>query len=227
MCARYTRSFPPNVFAQLVRAATALELPPAYNVCPSNDVLVARTAADGGRELALLHWGLVPHWSQGPDPKYAMINARADSVATKPSYRDAFKRQRCLIAADGFYEWRPMGKLKQPYYFRLRGGQPFAFAGVWDRWERDGQAPIESVAIITCAANALVAGVHDRMPVIIPPKHYDLWLERNIRGGAALESLLKPYPDTLMEMHPVSRAVNSPTNDSAQLIEPLAAIPPP
>lgn len=223
MCGRFTRITPPETFAKLFDAGGVVDLPPSYNVAPSQDILAARNTPDGGRELVALHWGLIPHWSKGHDPKFSMINARADSVADKPAYRDAYKRRRCLIAADGFYEWRKIGNAKQPYFIRLRGGQPFAFAGLWELWEGEGGERVESCAIITCDANALVADIHDRMPVILPPRLYDAWMDPAVTGGHKLAALLKPYPDTLMDMRPVSRAVNSPKNDSPALIEAVAA----
>jgi putative SOS response-associated peptidase YedK len=224
MCGRFARISSVETFAKLFAAGAIDALAPAYNIAPSQNLLLARSAAEGGRELVTLHWGLVPHWSKGPDPKYSMINARADSVATKPAYRDAFKRHRCLIAADGFFEWKKAGTTKQPYFVRLRGGQPYAFAGLWDHWETAGQAPIDSCTIITCDANPLVAAIHDRMPVILPPRLYDTWMDPKQKDTRALAALLKPYPDTLMEAYPVDLAVNSPRNDSAALLVPVAPI---
>lgn len=219
MCGRFTRTSPVNAFAKLFNARGIGEIAPSYNIAPTHNLLLARNTSDGTRELAILHWGLVPYWSKGQDPKYSMINARSDSVASKPAYREPFKHRRCLIAADGFFEWKKVGNTKQPYYIRLRGDQPFAFAGLWDHWEAEGQAPIDSCTIITCDANPLVAEIHDRMPVILPPKAYDAWLAPGSTKTSALTGLLKPYPDLLMEAWPVGRGVNSPRNDSAELID--------
>lgn len=221
MCGRFARISSVETFAQLFHASAVGELAPAYNIAPTHALLLARTSPEGHRELASLHWGLVPHWSSGPDPKYSMINARADSVAAKPAYRDAFKRRRCLIAADGFFEWKKAGKTKQPYFVRLRGGQPFAFAGLWEHWEAEGQAPIDSCTIITCDANPLVAQIHERMPVILPPRLYDAWMDPAQQNTRALTDLLKPYPDLLMEAYPVGLAVNSPRNDSPEVLRSL------
>lgn len=220
MCGRFARTSPVEVFAKLFDAAGVDDLSPSYNVAPTQSLLAARNAAEGARKLAMLHWGLIPFWSKGPDPKYSMINARTDSVASKPAYREPFKRRRCLIAADGFYEWKRLGNGKQPYFIRLRGGQPFAFAGLWDHWEIEGQEPIDSCTIITCDANQLVGEIHDRMPVILPPKLYNEWLDATAKP-ARLQALLKPYPDTLMETWAVGADVNSPRNDSAELLMPL------
>lgn len=219
MCGRFVRTSSVDTFAKLFGARGMGGLTPSYNIAPSHALLLARNTPDSRRELVTLHWGLVPHWSKGPDPKYSMINARADSVATKPAYRDAFRRRRCLIAADGFYEWKKVGNQKQPYFIRLWGGQPFAFAGLWDHWEVEDRPPIDSCTIITCDANPLVAKIHDRMPVILPPRLYDAWMNPDARHAVALTNLLKPYPDLLMETYPVGLAVNSPKNNSAALIE--------
>lgn len=224
MCGRFARTSSVETFAKRFHAHAIDALAPAYNIAPTQNLLLARSAPDGGRELVTLHWGLVPHWSKGPDPKYSMINARADSVASKPAYRDAFKRHRCLIAADGFFEWKKTGTTKQPYFVRLRGGQPFAFAGLWDHWEAEGQAPIDSCTVITCDANPLVGAIHDRMPVILPPRLYDTWMDPGQKDTRTLAALLKPYPDTLMEAYPVGLGVNSPRNDSAALLDPVAPV---
>jgi len=220
MCGRFARTSPVEIFTKLFDAAGVDDLPPSYNVAPTQSLLVARNTAEGTHELAMLHWGLIPFWSKGRDPKYSMINARADSVASKPAYREPFKRRRCLIAADGFYEWKRLGNGKQPYFIRLRGGQPFVFAGLWDHWAVEGQEPIDSCTIITCDANPLVGEIHDRMPVILPPKVYSEWLDTTTKP-ARLQALLKPYPDTLMETWAVGTDVNSPRNNSAELINPL------
>lgn len=221
MCGRFARTSPVETFANLFHAQGMEELPPAYNIAPTQNLLVARNMPNGNRELVNLHWGLVPRWSKGPDPKYSMLNARAETLATKPAYRDPFKQRRCLIAADGFYEWKKASATKQPYFIRLRGGQPCAFAGLWDYWVVEGEAPIASCTIITCDANQLVAGIHDRMPVILPPKLYDSWMNPKQTFLDALSELLKPYPDTLMEAWPVGREVNSPRNNSVDLLEPV------
>ena len=221
MCGRFARTSPTEIFATLLQAQSTDDPPPAYNIAPTQNLLIARTTPSGSRELVNLRWGLVPHWSKGPDSKYSMINARADTLATKPPYRAPYKQRRCLIAADGFYEWKKTGSAKQPYFIRLRGGQPFAFAGLWDHWEVEGEALIESCTIITCDANQLVAGIHDRMPVILPPKLYDSWMNPKQTYMDALSDLLKPYPDLLMEAWPVSRGVNSPKNNTADLLEPV------
>ncbi|MBU2477534.1 MAG: SOS response-associated peptidase [Gammaproteobacteria bacterium] len=148
MCGRFTRTSTIETFAHLFDAIPTVDLQPSYNIAPTQNILAARRTKKGGRELVALHWGLVPHCSKGPNPKYSMINARADSITTKPAYRDSFKRRRCLIATDGFYEWKKLDKIKQPYFISMTSGKPFAFAGIWDRWEAEGQEPIESCSIL-------------------------------------------------------------------------------
>src|SRR5207245_756915 len=148
-------------------------------------------------ELANLRWGLVPSWADDPDIGYRMINARAETVADKPAFRAAFRQRRCLLLADGFYEWKPVGKHKQPYHFRLRDGKPFAFAGLWEHWEGDDKR-IESFTILTTTANEVVKPVHERMPVLLAPKDFERWLDPKKAGGPALLELLRPYPPELM-----------------------------
>ncbi|MDH3514790.1 MAG: SOS response-associated peptidase, partial [Gammaproteobacteria bacterium] len=160
-------------------------------------------------------------WAEDKKIGYRTINARAETVAQKPSYRTAFRRRRCLIAADGFYEWRPGKPKKQPYYIRLKEGRPFGFAGLWERWEPEGQEPVESCTIIVTSANELIGQIHDRMPVILASQDYDLWLDPGVHEPAQVTPLLKPYPEEEMEMWPVSLQVNSPKHDGEALIQRL------
>ena len=218
MCGRYVRSSLPEVFAARLGARGELDLRPSYNVAPSQPALIARTDPNGRRELAAVRWGLIPFWAKDPKIGYKMINARAETVATKPAYRQAFRRRRCLIAADGFYEWQATEGGKQPFLIRLKDGEPFAFAGLWERWEGEGRV-IESCSIIVTEANERLREIHDRMPVILAPEVYDQWLKGESANVTALESLLRAYPAKLMDAYPVSRAVNSPRNDGPELIE--------
>jgi putative SOS response-associated peptidase YedK len=184
------------------------DFPPRYNVAPTEDVPVVR-AAPTGRRLDLLHWGLVPRWAQDPSIGNRMINARAETAAEKPAFRDALRRRRCLIPADGFYEWKKVegAKRKQPYLFRMKGDRPFAFAGVWESWRREGEA-LESFTILTTGPNELLAGVHDRMPVIVAPADYDRWLDP-ARNATDVQDLLRAYPAGEMEAVRVSTRVNN------------------
>lgn len=201
-----------------------------YNVAPTQDILNVRRSGEG-REAALLRWGLVPAWAKDPGVGARLINARAETVESKPSFRAAFKRRRCLIPAAGFYEWaKAQAGRKQPYYFQMKDEEVFAFAGLWERWEAPtagsggGQRPFETCTIITTEANSLLAKVHDRMPVILSPEDYDLWLGDEGDDGVDPREqkerlgLLRPYPAKLMKSHAVGTLVNSPARQGAELI---------
>ena len=176
-----------------IRPARGAGAVPRYNVAPTQTVAAVRFDAQGGRRHDMLSWGLVPSWSKDTSAASKMINARAETVAEKPVYRAAFKRGRCLIVADGFYEWKRVGTKKQPYLIGLKDRSPFAFAGLSEHWQKSGQI-VDSCAIITTGPNELMQGIHDRMPVILPPSAYDLWLDPEFQSRDKLLSLLQPYP---------------------------------
>lgn len=193
---------------------------PSYNVAPSQQVLVIGLR-QGARAAAMHRWGLIPGWAKDPSIGYKMINARAETVHERPAYRTPFRHRRCLIPADSLYEWKRDGKKKQPYRFLMRDEAPFAFAGLWDEWRApDGQA-IRSCTIITTEPNELIAPVHNRMPVILPPEAYDEWLDPSTEPDR-LHALLVPYPADRMKSYPVSTRVNSPANNDPELILPIA-----
>ena len=218
MCGRFTQTAIER-YADLFKASAGIILRPSYNIAPSQQIVACRRSEMGWRELSLLRWGLIPHWAKEPKTGYSMINARAETVADKPSYRDAFKKRRCLIPTDGFYEWKP-GKLrKQPYFIHRKDGEPFAFAGLWEHWELE-DLKIESCTIIVTGANKLIMTIHDRMPVIVDRSDYEQWLDPS-QDKEALMSLLKPYRETEMEAYPVGLAVNKPANNRPELIERL------
>ena len=221
MCGRFTRTQSPEEYAKLFGVDTALHLKPQYNVAPTQDILACRTNQDGKRELALLHWGLIPSWAKEPRTGYSMINARAETVATKPAFRNAFKRQRCLIAADGFYEWKPTEHGKQPFYIFIKDHAPFAFAGLWEHWEGEGHEPVDSATIIVTSANKAVETIHDRMPVILPPSAYDEWLDPEVTNKDRLQELLVPYPAEEINMYPVNKFVNSARNNDERCVTPI------
>ena len=173
----------------------------------------------------MLRWGLIPSWADDPSIGGRMINARAETAAVKPAFRSAFRARRCLIVADGFYEWRKVGTRKQPYYIHLRGHRPFALAGLWDRWEGPDAGPIESCTILTTEPNELIAPLHSRMPVILDGKDCGPWLDPRSRSVDDLQSLLRPYSPHEMAAYPVGLRVNSPANDSPACIEPLSSSP--
>jgi len=221
MCGRYVLSTPGDVLAELFQLPAAVELAARYNIAPTQAVPIVRAGAEGGRELAFAQWGLVPHWAKERAIGNRLINARGETLAEKPSFRDAFKRRRCLIPASGFYEWRKVDGGKQPYLLRLHGGTPFAFAGLWSAWrDNERDETLESCAIVTTSPNALAATLHDRMPVILPREHHARWLDPSSADTAALATLLAPYPDGEMEAFPVSTRVNNPRNDDPSLVEP-------
>ena len=221
MCGRYTLRTPVEKLAEEFGFdASSVEVPPNYNVAPTQEV--AAVLSEGGeRRLELLRWGLIPSWADDPGIGSRMINARAETAPEKPSFRRAFRERRCLIPADGFYEWKRTDGAKQPYYIRMRKGRPFAFAGLWETWNDDGGPEIRSCAILTTAPNALAGEIHDRMPVILPASSYDAWLDPGAEKEE-LVALLAPYPEAEMEAYPVSRFVNSPSNNDPRCIEPAA-----
>ena len=228
MCGRFTLSDPDadRLAAQFDLPAPPAALRPRYNIAPTQEIAAVRLTAGGaGRELALLRWGLIPAWARDPGIGVRLINARAETAAEKPSFRAAFRRRRCLIVADGFYEWQKRPGGKRPYYVRLRGGRLFAFAGLWERWTGPDGGVIESCTLLTTTPNALLRPIHNRMPVILHPDDYALWLDPTVDDRRRLQPLLRPYPAAEMEAYPVSRRVNAPRYDDPRCIEPLASGP--
>ena len=222
MCGRFTLFVDPKDLMEAFPGfATPVEWTPRYNIAPSQPVAVI--ANNGKNQIEFFRWGLIPSWAKDPKIGNRMINARAETVAEKPSFRAAYRRRRCLVLADGFYEWRkePGQRAKTPMYIRLRSGQPFAFAGLWETWRAPDDQTILSCNIITTTPNALVERIHNRMPVILEPQAYDLWLDPTEQSPEQLGVWLKPYPAAQMTAYPVSRLVNSPSNDSPDCIAPL------
>jgi putative SOS response-associated peptidase YedK len=222
MCGRFTLT----ASAQSVKSLFPLldlaeELEPRYNVAPTQTVLAVRAGASGKPEGVPLRWGLVPAWAEDPGIGNRLINARSETAAEKPAFRSAFRQRRCLILADGFYEWQKLPGGKQPFYFRLREGGPFAFAGLWEHWARGGR-PIESCTLLTTDANDLVRPLHDRMPVILPRERFARWLDPEFKAVPELEALLRPYPAAAMTGYPVATRVNNPRNEGPLCIEPKA-----
>ncbi|MCB1923237.1 MAG: SOS response-associated peptidase [Gammaproteobacteria bacterium] len=220
MCGRYFLHSTADTLTQLFGEMPMPLLAARYNIAPSQPVPVVRENAAGRREMVLLRWGLVPGWSKGPDPRYSMINARAETVANKPAYRNAFRYRRCLIPADGFYEWRALGDAKQPYVLRARDRAPMALAGLWEHWQDDQGNELESCVILVRAANSQVSPVHDRMPVVVAPQSFDLWLDTQAQKAGPIETLMAAQAMPELEIFAVSRAVNSPRNDRPELLDP-------
>lgn len=223
MCGRYTLRTPVGELAERFGVEGPLpDLAPSYNVAPTREVLAVLPDEDGrGRKMELLRWGLVPSWSKVP--KAGPINARAETVAEKPSFRGPFRRRRLLVPADGYFEWRKAADgSKQPYYFTVGGGEPFAFAGLWDAWHEGGEDELRTCALITTVPNSLAAEVHDRMPAILGPQDYEEWLDPASDPKDLLGLVREPYPASEMEAYPVSPRVNSPRNDDERCVAPIA-----
>jgi putative SOS response-associated peptidase YedK len=200
------------------------KLVPRYNICPTQNIISVRQNAAGQNEVAQLRWGLVPFWAKDLRIGAQMINARSETAATKPSFRNAFKKHRCLVLADGYYEWIQEGSKKQPYYISRRDDQPFCMAGLWESWKNkstDDAKPVETCAILTTSANAIMEPLHDRMPVILDSEAFDFWLDKDICDREKLEALMVPYIPDELQTFPVDTLVNRPVNDSPQCIVPI------
>ncbi len=220
MCGRFLLTSPVDALRRLFGVVDSPNFPARYNIAPTQDSAVVRLNAEGGRELVLMRFGLVPSWAKGLSIGASLINARSDGVAAKPSFRAAFRQRRCLVPADGFYEWKPGAAKgpKQPYLIRRADRAPFAFAGLWERWQGEGQT-IHSFCIVTTDANRALAPIHHRMPVILDPDDYAAWLDPKYDRAQAL---LLPARDDLLRAIPVSTRVNAVRNDDPACIEPLA-----
>jgi len=222
MCGRYAFFAPAEAVRRLFAVDAVPDLAPRYNIAPTQDVAIVREPERGARELALVRWGLVPAWAREASIGQRMINARAETVAVKPAYRDAFRRRRCLVLADGWYEWQPSGSGKQPWFIHGQDGETLGLAGLWERWrDRASGATLESCTIITMDAAPALAGIHDRMPVVLPRASYAEWLDPQNAAAAALARCLAAPASDGLAAAAVSRAVNDARHEGAQLIEPL------
>jgi putative SOS response-associated peptidase YedK len=219
VCGRFSLTVGIERLQSLFGVVYAGNIAPRFNIAPSQEVLTV-IETEGKRIGKLMKWGLVPYWANDPKIGWKMINARAETVDEKASFRRALKRRRCLILADGFYEWKKEGTKKIPYRFTLRNEQPFAFAGLWETWDKRGET-LYTCTIITTKANELISTIHDRMPVILPREWQDAWLDPKLEDADYLKSLLQPYPAEEMKMYEVSTIVNSPKNDVADCIKPV------
>lgn len=217
MCGRFVQSSPlPRLISAFGVESCSFQFAPHYNIAPSQNILTIRLDERGKRQLTALQWGFVPHWAKdmsGPHP----INARAETVAEKPMFRDSFKRHRCLVPADAFYEWQALETGKQPFCIRRKDAKPFAFGAIWDRWEKEGKK-LETVSILVTSANSLMSQIHDRMPVILPSEAYGTWLTPGPLRAEAKEELLVPISPDGWIAYPVSRDVNKPQNDFERLM---------
>ncbi len=224
MCGRYAFFSPAEAMRRAFAVDDAPPLEARYNIAPTQPVPVVRALEPGVRSVALLHWGLVPAWAKDRAIGNRMINARAETLAERPAYRHAFRKRRCLVAADGWYEWQAAAGGKQPWFIRARDGGPIGFAGLWESW-RDPQSgdPLESCTIVTTDAPAPIAQIHRRMPAVLAPQAYEAWLDPAAGDPEALAALLGPADPALLEAWPVSRAVNDPRHQGPALVEPLPA----
>ena len=223
MCGRYTQTSTPDAIAQHFHLDEPPLFNPRYNIAPSQDVAAIRLNAETAkREGVLLRWGLIPSWAKDPKIGNQCINAKAETVAEKPSFRSAFKKRRCLVIADGFYEWQVQGARKRPMWIGLRDRRPFAFAGLWEYWKPADGEPLETCTIITTEPNDLMATIHNRMPVILAPSSYEQWLNPAFQQVEALNALLRPFPAEHMTAFPVSTLVNNPRHDAPQCLEPVS-----
>jgi putative SOS response-associated peptidase YedK len=221
MCGRFTLHIPPEQLAEIFGLIEITTFPARYNIAPSQKVAAIRQNGDGQNRLDFLRWGLIPSWAEDISIGYRLVNARSESVHEKHSFRHAIRYRRCLIPTSGFYEWLHEGKVKKPLYVHMKDGSPMVFAGLWESWKSPEGEAVESCTILTTSANKLIESLHDRMPVILHHQEYDVWLDREISDPEKLKPLYKPYPADNMEMYPVSPQVNSPRNDSAELIKPI------
>jgi putative SOS response-associated peptidase YedK len=219
MCGRYAVTTVPEAMRALFRYLNQPDFPPRYNIAPTQPVPIVRIS-EGRREFALMRWGLIPSWVKDPRGFSLLFNARGESAAEKPAFRNAMKRRRCLFPADGFYEWKQDGKAKRPYFVRLKAGGPMAFAGLWESWMGPNGEELETAAIVTTTASREIAHIHERMPVIVAPEAFDLWLDPNADPEMAA-ILIQPAPEALLESYPVSSAVNRVANDTPDLLDPL------
>lgn len=224
MCGRYVITSPAKAIRALFAYDEQPDFPPRYNVAPTQPIPVVRLNS-GKRSFALMRWGFVPAWAKDPKTFSLLVNARGESVLDKPAFRNAMRRRRCLVPADGFYEWRHVAP-KRPYFVRPKSGEPIAFAGLWETWTGPNGEEVDTAAIVTTRANRMLAGIHDRMPVIVPPEAFSLWLDCAKADATTAAALIAPAPESLLECYEISPLVNRVANDNASLIAPLTDIKP-
>ena len=220
MCGRFTLFEADQILSREFSVHVPLSLGPRYNIAPSQPVATIRISpATGEREMAIFRWGLVPHWAKDPSIGNRLINARAETAHEKPAFKSAFRTRRCLIPTNGFYEWQKQERHKQPFFVRMRKGRLFAFAGLWDHWEEEGGSAVDTCTILTTGTNEILKPIHDRMPVIVAPQNYDLWLDVSIKSPETLNPILVPYNPEEMESYPVRSIVNDPSHEGVECIE--------
>ncbi len=220
MCSRYSLTAPPEAVRAYFATRNGLEFPPRYNIAPTQPVLIVRNTPAGTREQHLVRWGLIPSWVKDPREFTTLINARSETAAEKPSFRGSLRHRRCLVPATGFYEWTGKPGAKQPHLFRPRNGGLMALAGLAEHWVGADGSELETMAILTTSANAVMDPFHDRMPVIIAPGDFDLWLDCTTGTSKFAESLLAPPPDDLLDVIDVNPRLNNPRNEGPDLHQP-------
>lgn len=218
MCGRFALIVDASVLADVFDVEPPRDLRPRFNIAPTQEVPIVRSERSGSRECVTMRWGLVPSWAEDASIGARMINARSETAAEKPSFRSAVKTRRCLVPASGFYEWVKTPGGKQPHFIHFADARVFAFAGLWERWSKSGTGPLDTFTILTTAPNELMAGLHDRMPVILPPASYAEWLEPRPLAPDRLQEMLSPHPANGMEAYPVSTRVNRPANDDPECV---------
>jgi putative SOS response-associated peptidase YedK len=222
VCNRYRLTYAKPYLAERFEAVGEIEERPRYNIAPTQQVVtLRREEGKKTRKFTTMRWGLIPSWAKDMSIGTQTLNGRSETVTTKPAFREPILKKRCLIPADGFYEWQKMGSVKQPYRFEVGEGEVFALAGLWDQWTGPDDEIIESCTILTTTPNSIVADMHDRMPVIVPPDKYDFWLDPDVQDFEAIRDILKPYDATAMRLYPVNRKLNNSNNDDAESASPV------
>jgi putative SOS response-associated peptidase YedK len=223
MCGRFTSLLSPELLENTFGVQAPPDFSPRFNIAPSQQVWIIRGSATGGRHVSSARWGLVPHWAKDLSIGSRMINARCETVHEKPAFRQAIRSRRCIMPASGFFEWSTTPKGKIPHYVTMRDGSPLAFAGIWDSWKTPEGETLETCAILTTAANSLMAPIHDRIPVILHPTEFDHWLDRSLNNPEKLQRLYQPYPAELLLEWEVSTVVNNASHETPETIAPVQA----
>lgn len=218
MCGRFALKAPRSELVSRFSLDDCVDLEPRFNIPPGTEIAAIRLSPEGRRVLHLLRWGLVPNWAKDPTIGNKLNNARSETVADKPAFRDAFRRRRCLIPADGFYEWKTRGKLKQPYYISLASGEPMAMAGIWESWRAPSDDILRTCCVLTTGPNATMLSIHDRMPVVIAPSDWGRWLSAPVEAATPL---LRPFDAEAMQAWPVDRRVSKAGSEDADLVKPI------
>ncbi len=223
MCSRYSLTSPPEAIRKMFGYGNKEDFPPRYNIAPTDPVAIVRQGMREGRELCLVRWGLIPSWVKDPREFSTLINARSETVTEKPSFRGPIRHRRCLVPSDGFYEWTGKAGAKIPQLIRYKSHEPMAFAGIWEHWLGADGSEVETMAILTTEANADMAAIHDRMPVLLPLKHFERWLDCKPGTAEHVLELLRPAPDGVLEITAVNPKLNNPRNEGPELHEPHAS----